>query len=182
MIEHEVFEKVLVGLRQIIRAIDLHSKRLKQKYGLTGPQLVVLRALGRSRRTVGELASAVSLSHATVTGVLDRLEQRGLVRRTRSAMDKRCVNVEIEPAGLEILAQQPSMLQEQFIRRFMELEEWEQLLILSSLQRVAAMMEVEKLEGDVMDELDPLAAEAQHAIEVMPEPLFEDVNKEEKCD
>jgi DNA-binding MarR family transcriptional regulator len=45
--------------------------------------------------TAGELASAVGLSPGAVTTALDRLEQRGLVRRTRDSEDRRRVTVEM---------------------------------------------------------------------------------------
>lgn len=104
-------EDVLLSLRQIIRAVDLHSRRLVHDHGLTGPQLLLLRALERLGEVpVGELARDVSLSHATVTGVLDRLEKRGLVQRTRSEEDKRKVLVSTTESGLVLLADAPSLL------------------------------------------------------------------------
>ncbi|HSL18147.1 MAG TPA: MarR family transcriptional regulator, partial [Methylomirabilota bacterium] len=61
--------QVLAALRRIIRAIDLHSRSLVQRYGLTGPQLVVLKELiDRPPQSVSALAGAVNLSQATVTG------------------------------------------------------------------------------------------------------------------
>ncbi|HAS2695433.1 TPA: MarR family transcriptional regulator, partial [Vibrio cholerae] len=41
----EKHEEVLVALRQIIRAIDLHSKKLNKDAGLTGPQLILMRSI-----------------------------------------------------------------------------------------------------------------------------------------
>ena len=82
--------QVMAALRRIIRAIDLHSRSLVQRYGLTGPQLVVLKELvDASPRTVSELAAAVNLSQATVTGILDRLERKDMVIRRRDSKDKR---------------------------------------------------------------------------------------------
>ena len=67
-------DEVLKTLRRIIRVIDLHSKKLVQKYGLTGPQMLVLKELlSLNELPVSVLAKNVSLSHATVTSMLDRL-------------------------------------------------------------------------------------------------------------
>lgn len=86
------YEQVLVALRRVIRATDLHSKRLSKHAGLTGPQLLIMRtirALGEV--TIGTIADKVSLSQATVTTILDRLEQRNLVYRVRSTrISARC--------------------------------------------------------------------------------------------
>jgi DNA-binding MarR family transcriptional regulator len=143
----DVYENVLIAIRQIIRAIDLHSKYLAKKYGLTGTQLLILREIDSMEEAhVGEVASRVSLSQATVTSVLDRLERLAYVKRTRSDADKRKVIVTITQSGQDKLENNPSLLQEYFIERFRELKTWEQSLILSVLQRVASMMNAEGLE------------------------------------
>ena len=145
-----VHEEVLAVLRQIIRRIDLHSKKLVQQHGLTGPQLIILRELGRAEEMpVGQLARMIDLSHATVTSILDRLEKRGLVSRNRSTVDKRRVMVGITEPGNTVLAGAPSLLQEQFVEQFQRLDTWEKTLILSSLQRVAAMMDAQKLDASI---------------------------------
>ena len=142
---------VLVALRRIIRAIDLHSRALAQRFGLTGPQLVILEELARRGATpIGAVADAISLSVATVTGILSRLEARGLVERRRDDQDRRKVFVSVTPAGAELLEEAPPALQESFMAAFERLQDWEQTLILSSLQRVVAMMEATALEATPM--------------------------------
>jgi DNA-binding MarR family transcriptional regulator len=146
-----VFEQVLISLRRIIRAIDLHSRLLLERHGLTGPQLVVLKALmSLGEVTVGELARRVHLSQATTTGVLTRLEKRGLITRTRSDIDRRRVLVRGTSAAVKLLSSAPPALQEQFLARFGELEDWEKSQILSSLQRVVSMMEADRIDATAM--------------------------------
>lgn len=139
-------QDVLATLRKIIRAIDLHSKQLSKNFGLTGPQLLLIREIAAEPDiSVGHLAKRVSLSQATVTSIVDRLESRKLAKRIRSSTDKRKVALEITDKAREVLEANPTFLQEEFIRNFERLEKWEQLLILSSLQRVASMMNAEGL-------------------------------------
>lgn len=134
-------EDVLIALRQIIRATDLYSRKLSKVSGLTSPQLLIMQAISaHGEITMGDLASEVSLSQATITTILDRLEKRELVERKRGEQDKRRVYAHLTPAGDDIIDQAPTPLQDEFIERFDRLEDWEQSLILSSLQRVAAMM------------------------------------------
>lgn len=138
--------QVVAALRRIIRAIDLHSRSLVQRFGLTGPQLVVLKELvAGSPRTVSELAGAVNLSQATVTGILDRLERKDMVTRVRDASDRRKVLVTPTSEAEEVLAGAPPLLQEHFTEGFAQLPDWQQSQILSSLQRIVALMEA----GDV---------------------------------
>jgi len=82
-----------------------------------------------------------------VTTILNRLEQRQLVQRVRNERDKRVVNVVLTAEGEQMLGNAPTLLHESFISRFEHLDDWEQTLILSSLQRVAQMMEAEGLDA-----------------------------------
>jgi DNA-binding MarR family transcriptional regulator len=144
----ETYDQVLISLRQIIRAIDLNSKRLERESGLTGPQLLVMQLIGSAGEiTAGVLAREVSLSQATVTSILDRLERKGLLVRERSADDKRKVMVSLTEEGGQALEKAPTLMQESFIKDFNRLEDWEQNLILSSLQRVAGMMNASDLDA-----------------------------------
>jgi DNA-binding MarR family transcriptional regulator len=135
-------EGVLLALRRIARAASVHSRHIQQTYGLTSPQLFLLRELARREEaTGGELAKAASLSHATVTGVIDRLERRGLLSRQRSERDKRRIFARITEAGRALLDAAPPPLQFRFLHEFRKLRDWEQSLLVASLQRVAGMME-----------------------------------------
>ncbi|MCG8480169.1 MAG: MarR family transcriptional regulator [Spirochaetales bacterium] len=149
MDNRDVSARVLSTLRQIIRAIDIHSRYLSKQYGLTGPQLIVISEIAQAGpMTIGELARRVSLSQATVTTILDRLELKQLANRVRGDQDKRRVYVNISDKAREILESHPNFLQETFVRRFSALEEWEQTLMLSSIQRIATMMNTSDLPSD----------------------------------
>lgn len=143
----EKHEEVLVALRQIIRAIDLHSRKLNKEAGLTGPQLVLMQAIKElGEVTIRQLSNHTNMSQATATTILDRLEGRGLIIRVRSAQDKRKVHAHLTPEGLDALNKAPKPLQENFIHRFQALEEWEQMLLISSVQRISMMMNADSLD------------------------------------
>ena len=73
----DISEEVLITLRKIIRAIDIHSRYLVKQYGLTGPQLLVLKEILRLKEThISVIAERISLSQPTVTDILDRLEAK----------------------------------------------------------------------------------------------------------
>jgi DNA-binding MarR family transcriptional regulator len=136
-----VSDDVLIALRCIIQYVDLHSKHLEKQFGLTGPQLIVLKEISRAGElSASQLSRAISLSQATVTGILDRLERRGLISRRRSSIDRRRVIVEVSSAGRQLLEAAPPPMQESFTRQFEELQTWEQHMILSSLQRLVTLM------------------------------------------
>ncbi|MDF2154314.1 MarR family transcriptional regulator [Vibrio sp. CAU 1672] len=150
----EKYEEVLVSIRQIIRAIDLHSKKLSKESGLTAPQLILMRAIEEnSNVTIKQLSTQTNMSQATATTILDRLERNQLAERRRSVEDKRKVHAHLTEKGKAALAQAPTPLQEHFINRFQKLEEWEQSLLLSSVQRISSMMNAEEFDVAPMLEI-----------------------------
>jgi len=146
--DRTVSDSVMIALRKIIQAIDTNSKQLVKRVGLTGPQLVILQEITRMGEvTAGEIAQAVSLSQATVTGILERMENRGLLVRRRSERDKRRIMVRITRNGQQVLDDAPPLMQEAFVDRFSDLQEWEQTMILSALQRLVSIMDAKAIQA-----------------------------------
>jgi len=137
----DLSEEILITLRKIARAMSIYSKSLDKHYGLTSPQLLILHELFQSDQiAIGEIARKISLSQATVTDIIDRLEIKDLITRTKSSLDRRRVLIKITSNGKDIINKKPSLLQKDFLAKFDELQKWEQHLLLSSVERVASMM------------------------------------------
>ncbi len=134
--------EVLTTIRKIIRAIDIHSKRLRLEAGVTGPQLIVLKEIqyNNGSITTTNLAANVSLSQSTVTNILDRLVEKNYVVRTRDNIDKRMWFLELTAAGKTVIDNSPSLLQKEFIDNFTTLPEWQQTQMIATLQHLASMM------------------------------------------
>jgi DNA-binding MarR family transcriptional regulator len=96
--------------------------------------------------TVSELAIRISLSQGTVTDIIHRLEKKDLIIKRRSNQDKRRVLITLSEKCKDLLALAPPPLQETFMIYFSQIEEWEQLMILSSMNRIAKMMSVESID------------------------------------
>ena len=137
----DLSEEILITLRQINRAMSIYSKSLDKHYGLTSPQLIILQELSHSSQiAIGEIARKISLSQATVTDIIDRLEIKDLITRTKSSLDRRQVLIKITSNGKDIINKKPSLLQKEFLIEFDKLQKWEQHLLLSSVERIASMM------------------------------------------
>lgn len=139
---------LLMALRRIIRASDLHSRKIERQTGLTVPQLIVLQAIGElGEVTTGRIAAEVSLSQATATVILDRLEEKGLIGRYRSTVDRRVVHSALTPVGRRQIDQSPPLLHDALTRRFETLPEPKRRRIQAALDEVAAMMDAEGLDA-----------------------------------
>lgn len=96
------------------------------------------------------------ISQATLTGIVDRLEVRGMVERERSSVDRRRVMVASTAAAKDVLRTAPPLLHDSFIEGFGALPEWEQTQILASLQRLVALMEARDISAGPILAAEPL--------------------------
>ncbi|MFZ5661062.1 MAG: MarR family winged helix-turn-helix transcriptional regulator [Pseudomonadota bacterium] len=154
--------RILQSLRQIIRAIDLHSRKLAALHRITGPQLVCLLAVVEHEPiSATALSQQVYLSASTVVGILDRLEERGLVRRERQARDRRVVLVSATEQGRALALRAPSPLQDTLAEALAELPELEQAAIALSLQRIVELMQARHIDASPMLDTGPLDREVK---------------------
>ena len=140
--------RVLKALRRIIRAVDIHSRKLNNDFHITAPQMICLYSLVKDGEvTQSELSKQVSMGISTINGVIDRLEKKGLVARQRDTQDRRKVFITVTESGKEVTKSAPSLLQERFSEALRNLPELEQAAIALSLERVVELMEAGHLEA-----------------------------------
>lgn len=144
-------QEALVLLRQVIRSTDMQEKEVSRSTGLTLPQLMTMQALSQhAPMTTGGLAKEITLTQATVTSILDRLEKKGLVQRERGVDDKRKVWISLSPQGIELMKGAPTTQQDMFIQRFDGLEVWEQSMMVSALERISFLLDAQHLDAAPM--------------------------------
>ncbi|MCB1405414.1 MAG: MarR family transcriptional regulator [Rhodobacteraceae bacterium] len=142
-------DRSLIALRRILRATELFARDLAQSAGVTPAQLRVLQIIAEQggSYTPKELALRMGVSQATVTALVDRLVARAMVSRVRSDTDRRQTNVVISDLGQDAIREAPDALQQRYVRNFNALKDWEQTQVLSTLERVAAMLDADDLDA-----------------------------------
>lgn len=74
----------------LAHALQSRSKRMETAFGITGQQRLALRIIGRvPGLTAGEAAELMRLHPSTFTGIMQRIEARGLIERSRDDADGR---------------------------------------------------------------------------------------------
>jgi len=137
-------EQIIIALRRITRAADIHSHLLQREFGVTGPQLSTLRVVHRLQPvSAGDLARAAHIGYATLTGILDRLQEHGHITRTRDPNDRRTVVLRMTKAGQRLLDSAPSLLQTRLREELKRMPKAERTAILDALLKVGALMEAE---------------------------------------
>jgi len=91
--------------------------------------------------TSSKLAKIVYLSPSTLVGIIDRLEEKGLVKRTRDCKDRRLIHISISKTGDQLVAAAPSLLQDTLANALVALPESEQIAITMSLEKLVDLME-----------------------------------------
>lgn len=109
----ETAQSIMRSLRRIQQIIGAQGRRAVERYEVTMPQLLFLRQLGSlGTTTPSAVARRLGVSQATVSGMIDRLEARGHVERSRSARDRRKVMLDLTAQGRALVAEAPLPLQE----------------------------------------------------------------------
>jgi DNA-binding MarR family transcriptional regulator len=111
-IKSEIVAEIIDNLRRVFQVVNGHSKNAEKDTGLTGPQLWAIKIIADfAPIRVSDLAKKMYLHPATVVGILDRLEVRDLVCRTRSREDRRVVEVELTVQGKKLVEHAPVVAQ-----------------------------------------------------------------------
>ena len=141
-------DNALIALRQILRATEISSRALAKQCGLTPSQLILMELIAKSGGAApSTLAKEISLSQATVTALIDKLENRNFLKRTPDPNDKRRVTVILTSEGAAILENAPSILQQRFERGFSKLQDWERSFLVAALERTVMLLDAEELDA-----------------------------------
>ncbi len=150
----------LTAMRKILRRTELNSKQLMRETGLTPSQLIFMQMLDTGEeQTAGYVASRMGITQATTTALLQKLESLGMIQKRRGEKDRRQVLLSLSEAGSKVLAIAPEGAHAQFHEQFQALQDWEQSMLIASLERVAAML----------GEDDPAVAAVLDASELLSE-------------
>jgi DNA-binding MarR family transcriptional regulator len=104
--------EIIDNIRRVFQSVNEYSKKAERETGLTGPQLWAIKVIAEGEPLkVSDVARRMYLHPATVVGILDRLEGRELVKRTRSKEDRRVVKIELTDKGRALVTQSPEVAQ-----------------------------------------------------------------------
>ncbi len=107
---------VMVALRLIVRDLRLSAREVERAAGVTGAQLFVLQQLaGGGGLSVNELAERTKTDQSSVSVIVKRLVDAGVVARRPSKKDARRVELRLTPAGRKVMARAPEPSQSRLL-------------------------------------------------------------------
>lgn len=133
--------EIIDNIRRVFQVVNEYSKKAERETGLTGPQLWAIKVVAEGAPIkVSELARRMYLHAATVVGILDRLESRGLVSRTRSREDRRVVEIDLTEKGKNLVIESPEVAQGLLVRGMEALPEEKLASLAEGLLQLVAIL------------------------------------------
>ena len=139
--------EIIYQIRRLMQAGELFTKELNKTYRVSAPQLHCLLALYENGPLPpSQIARHIMVKSSTVTGIIDRLEQKGLVARLRNSPDRRVITIQLNEAGKELAQNAPPPIQHKIVDGIRKLPEREIKQIILSLSKLTHMLDVYDLE------------------------------------
>ncbi len=145
---HEKYTKeIIYSIRRLMQAGELYTKELNKIYNISSAQLNCLLTLHENGSLPqSQIAKSMMVYSSTITGIIDRLEQKGLVRRMRISTDRRVITVDLTKNGKVLAENAPPPIQHKLFDGLGKLSEKEIKNIADSLLKLTDMLDVQDLE------------------------------------
>lgn len=149
--KQEAVSEIIDNIRRVFQVVNEQSKKVKRRTGLTGPQLWAIKVIGEcSSVRVSDLARRMYLHPATVVGILNRLEDRGFIKRVRTNEDRRVVHVELTGTGKALMGKAPQVAQDLLVSG-LEAQSMEELTeIYEGLKKLVCILGAQELPPQLM--------------------------------
>ncbi|HDR51988.1 MAG TPA: MarR family transcriptional regulator [Mariniphaga anaerophila] len=142
--------EILIKIRKIVRSINLESKKIEKEYGVSIPQVLCLHYLRDSENFQagqGEIRKFLNLNASTTSGIINRLENKGLIARLPKSGDKRTTTIALTSQGDKLMGKIPSLLHEKLTEKLEKLDNNTILNLEESLELLVSLLEINDIEA-----------------------------------
>lgn len=140
-------KEIIFLIRKLMQGGELYTKELNKKYHVSAPQLNCLLTLYEyGPLPLSQIAKHIMVKSSTITGIIDRLEQKGLVTRVRNSQDRRVITIELTETGKKLTQNAPPPIQQKIVDGLKRLPEGEIEQIVLALTKLTSMLDVQDLE------------------------------------
>ncbi|MBW2583388.1 MAG: MarR family transcriptional regulator [Deltaproteobacteria bacterium] len=142
-----VIYNIVDSIRRLVRAVYLDSQKMSKQYGLTGPQSSVLRNLvNDGPMSSADLSRTLYVTPANITGIIDRLEIKGLVKRIKKQGDRRVALITLTESGQQLGRSIPDPIINLFISELGDLELERLKLLSGAMNQVLNLIDTKGVE------------------------------------
>ncbi|PTN09241.1 MarR family winged helix-turn-helix transcriptional regulator [Mangrovibacterium marinum] len=140
------YTEIIIKIRQIVRSINLESKKVQSDFGVSIPQVLCLEFLKQSpnyQASQKDIRDHLKLNSSTVTGIISRLESKSLLARLPKTGDKRITYITLTSQGDELLKKTPDLLQQRLALKLSKLTVDDLSRINESLDLLTRMLNIQ---------------------------------------
>lgn len=138
---------IIYSIRRLMQAGELYTKELNKIYNISSAQLNCLLTLHEyGPLSPSQIAKYIMVNSSTVTGIIDRLEQKGLVKRLRISQDRRIITIELTKNGKVLAENAPPPIQWKLMDGLNNSTEKDLKQISRTLIKLTGMLDVQDLE------------------------------------
>ena len=140
-------KEIIYAIRRLMQAGEHYTKELNKIYNVSAAQINCLIALRENGPlSPSQIARYVMVNSSTITGIIDRLEKKGLVERMRLSHDRRVITVELTNNGKILAENAPPPIQQKIIDGLNKLSPTEIDHIALTLKQLIDMLDVQDLD------------------------------------
>jgi MarR family transcriptional regulator, organic hydroperoxide resistance regulator len=162
MLSHAVQREELIGeifdrLYGLSNIADRQSLDIEKMTGLSKIQALTIKAVSRAPSAhVSELARSMYLNPANMVRILDRLEEQGLITRTRQKKDRRVVEIGLSEKAKDIESTIRNITHDSMMHCLVGAEDRELINMLNALQRLSSLLDAVYLHPSPLRDADSL--------------------------
>jgi DNA-binding MarR family transcriptional regulator len=148
----DVIKDIVHSIRRLVRAEYLDSQKMSKQFGLTGPQSLVVRLLiKKGALSSADLSRQMYVTPSNITGIIDRLEKKGLVERIRKQGDRRVALITLTQSGQELGKTIPDPIEKKFINQLADLEPEHLQILAMTMNQILNLTEPKEAEETTLE-------------------------------
>lgn len=154
-----VIKDIVGSIRKLVRAVYLDSQKMSRQFGLTGQQSLVLHLLlNNGSMSSADLSRLMYVTPSNMTGIIDRLERKDLIKRVRKEGDRRVALITLTENGMKLSEDIPDPIEQKIINELADLEADHVQLLAMAMNKILDLIDTEDIEAEPLElGTDPVA-------------------------
>jgi len=147
-----VIKEIVGSIRKLVRTVYLDSQNMSRQFGLTGQQGLVLHLLfNGGSMSSASLSRRMYVTPSNITGIIDRLERKGLVQRVRKEGDRRVALITLTDAGKELSQNVPDPIEKRLVNQLIDLDKEHVQVIYQTINQILHLIDIKDVEETFLE-------------------------------
>jgi DNA-binding MarR family transcriptional regulator len=147
-----VIKDIVGSIRKLVRAVYLDSQKMSRQFGLTGPQSIVMRLLlNNGSMSSADLSRMMYVTPSNMTGIVDRLEKKDLVKRVGKQGDRRVALIVLTDPGKLLSERLPDPIENKFIQQLADLENEHVQILAMAMRQILNLIDLDGVEATPLE-------------------------------